>query len=181
MENYNLTQLSVLVVEKHPPMRSMLRGILRELGIRKIQDASTTETGFEAFNHQQPDLVLIDWAPGFDGIGLLDKIRTDAKSNNPFVPVIMVTAHSEIDRVIEARDAGMTEYLTKPVSGKRLYQRIASIVKSDRPFIRASEFFGPDRRRREKEHMGDDRRGSAQGSDDETNKMKAEKDSGRKE
>jgi len=110
------------------------------------------------FNSEGPDLVLIDWAPNFDGIGLLNKIRTDPESLNPFVPVIMVTAHSEATRVIEARDAGMTEYLTKPVSAKRLYQRISAIVETERPFVRISEFFGPDRRRKKAEPKGQDRR-----------------------
>ena len=157
VKNFDLTQLSVLVVEKHSPMRSMFRGILRELGITKIDDASTPETGFEEFNHRSPDIVLVDWSPGFDGIGLLNKIRNDTNSDNPFVPVIMVTAHGEADRVIEARDAGMTEYLTKPISAKSLYRRIASIVESERPFIRISDFFGPDRRRK-KEAFGDNER-----------------------
>ena len=86
MKNFDLTQLSVLVVEKHSPMRSMLRGILRELGINKIYEADSPETGFEEFNQTGPDIVLIDWAPDFDGIGLLDKIRTDTNSGNPFAP-----------------------------------------------------------------------------------------------
>ncbi len=157
MKNFDLTQLSVLVVEKHSPMRSMFRGILRELGINKIFDAATPETGFEEFNHKGPDIILVDWSPGFDGLGLLNKIRTDSNSDNPFAPVIMVTAHGEADRVIEARDAGMTEYLTKPISAKSLYYRIASIVASERPFIRVSDFFGPDRRRKN-EAVGDDER-----------------------
>ncbi len=74
----------------------------------------------------------------------------------------MVTAHSEIDRVIEARDAGMTEYLTKPISAKSLYQRIASTVESERQFIRVSDFFGPDRRRKNTGIKGDERRRSAE-------------------
>jgi DNA-binding response OmpR family regulator len=158
MKNFNLTHLSALLVEKHHPMRAMLREILRELGIRNIYDVSNTKSGFEVFNSGGPDLVLIDWAPNFDGIGLLNKIRTDPESLNPFVPVIMVTAHSEATRVIEARDAGMTEYLTKPVSAKRLYQRISAIVETERPFVRISEFFGPDRRRKKAEPKGQDRR-----------------------
>ncbi|PCH82882.1 MAG: hypothetical protein COC02_04890 [Rhodospirillaceae bacterium] len=121
MKNFDLTQVSALVVEKHHPMRSMLRGILRELGLKKVDDVASTESGFEEFNKKEPDIVLVDWALNFDGIGLLNKIRTDTNSSNPFVPVIMVTAHSEVDRVIEARDAGMTEYLAKPISAKKLY------------------------------------------------------------
>jgi len=137
----------------------MLRGILRELGITKVYDALTPDAGFEEFNLQAPDVVLVDWSPDFDGIQLLTRIRTDSESKSPYVPVIMVTAFGEAERVFEARDAGMTEYLTKPVSGKRLYQRISAIVKSNRNFIRADAFFGPDRRRRDKDHQGEDRRG----------------------
>ena len=181
MENYNLTELAILIVEKRSTMVTMLRGILRELGVRQIYGVSDPEAGFEEFNQKQPDIVLIDWAPGFDGLGLLNKIRTDANSANPLVPVVMVTAYGEVDRVIEARDAGMTEYLTKPVSPKRLYQHISSIIKSDRSFIRIPKFFGPDRRRHKKDFPSIERRGKARGSDDGADKMKSGDDNGHKE
>ncbi|MBT3305846.1 MAG: response regulator [Alphaproteobacteria bacterium] len=162
MKNFDLSEMSALVVEKNHPMRAMLRGILRELGVQNIYDTATPEDGFDVFNHDQPDVVLVDWCPDFDGIGLLHKIRTDPESHNPFVPVIMVTAHSEVDRVIQARDAGMTEYLSKPISASRLYQRISSIVESKRAFVRASEFFGPDRRRKKVGTLDEERRSNAQ-------------------
>jgi len=72
--------------------------------------------------------------------------------------VVAHTAHTEVGHVIQARDAGMTEYLTKPVSAKKIYQRISVIVESKRSFVRNAEFFGPDRRRRTKEVTGEDRR-----------------------
>ena len=140
----------------------MLRGILRELGIHNIFDYASPEEGFRGFNEFEPDIVMIDWAPDFDGIGLLNQIRKDEKSQNPFAPVIMVTAHSEVDRVIQARDAGMTEYLAKPVSAKRLYHRISAIVESQRHFVRASKFFGPDRRRKADGAKGEERRTKTQ-------------------
>jgi hypothetical protein len=46
-----------------------------------------------------------------------------------------------------ARDAGVTEFLAKPISAKALYQRILNVVASPRPFIRTKTYFGPDRRR----------------------------------
>ena len=70
---YDLTQLPFLIVEKHLPMSSMLRGMLRELGVSNVYDAFSPEAGFEEFNHHLPDVVLVDWAPGFDGLGLLKK------------------------------------------------------------------------------------------------------------
>jgi DNA-binding response OmpR family regulator len=63
------------------------------------------------------------------------------------VPIIMLTGHSEKKRVIAARDAGVTEFLAKPISAKGLYGRILNVVANPRPFIRTKNYFGPDRRR----------------------------------
>ena len=54
-------------------MRALFREMLRELGIQRIYDAVTPDLGFEKFNEKEPDIVLIDWASDFDGIGLLKK------------------------------------------------------------------------------------------------------------
>jgi len=59
----------------------------------------------------------------------------------------MLTGHSEKRRVTVARDAGVTEFLAKPISAKGLYQRIMNVVASPRPFIKTKTYFGPDRRR----------------------------------
>jgi DNA-binding response OmpR family regulator len=61
--------------------------------------------------------------------------------------------------VLQARDAGVTEFMAKPVSVKALCARINAIIDSPRPFIRASGYFGPDRRRRALPFNGPDRRG----------------------
>ena len=95
MENYDLSKLSVLIVEKHASLRAMIMAIFREFGVESISGADSPETGYEVFNEMNPDIVLVDWAPDFDGIGLLNRIRTDKDSSNPYVPVIMVTAYSE--------------------------------------------------------------------------------------
>ncbi len=174
MENYDLSKLSVLIVEKHASLRAMIMAIFREFGVELISGADSPETGYEVFNKMNPDIVLVDWAPDFDGIGLLNRIRTDKDSPNPYVPVIIVTAHSEKDRVIEARDFGMTEFLAKPISAKMLYERIAIMVESERPFVKDSKYFGPDRRRRERDFEGDNRRGETQGADDQENNVEPE-------
>jgi two-component system chemotaxis response regulator CheY len=59
----------------------------------------------------------------------------------------MLTGHSDKRRVMMARDAGVTEFLAKPISAKALYQRIVNVVVSPRPFIKTKSYFGPDRRR----------------------------------
>ena len=125
--------------------------MLREFGVEIVHDASNPEDAFALFNTNKPYLVLTDWAPDFDGLGLLQKIRTDPDSEYMQAPVIMVTAYNEPSSIYTALDAGMTEYLSKPLSAKLLYLRIVSVIKNSRCFIRANEFIGPDRRR----HCGD--------------------------
>src|SRR5205823_14512333 len=98
--------------------------------------------------HYAPDIVLVDWAMLiFDGIELAGMIRQPGANSNPYVPIIMLTGHSEKRRVTSARDAGITEFLAKPVSAKALYQRILNVVANPRPFIKTKSYFGPDRRR----------------------------------
>jgi DNA-binding response OmpR family regulator len=70
----------------------------------------------------------------------------------------MLTGHGEPERVIEARDAGVSEFLVKPFTTKSLYQRIVHLIERPRQFVRSGEYFGPDRRRRVEDFAGEDRR-----------------------
>jgi len=158
LSNYDLQQLSALVVEKHDTMRRILVGILHAMGMRDIRQGTNPDEGFEAFCETPADLVFTDWAPGLDGIGLLLKIRADDASPDPFVPVIVVSAHTELRHIYQARDAGMTEFLGKPFKTKLIYSRICSVIERHRVFIRNRSFFGPDRRRRRIRFDGPDRR-----------------------
>ena len=85
--------------------------------------------------------------PIFDGLELAQMIRQPGANANPYVPIIMLTGHSEKKRVVSARDAGVTEFLAKPISAKALYERILNVVANPRPFIKTKTYFGPDRRR----------------------------------
>jgi PleD family two-component response regulator len=112
------------------------------------------------YSHYVPDIVITDWAmPIFDGLELAQMIRQPESKGNPYAPIIMLTGHSEKRRVTVARDAGVTEFLAKPISAKGLYQRILNVVASPRPFIKTKTYFGPDRRRNTNSaYMGPERR-----------------------
>ena len=77
----------------------------------------------------------------------------------------MVSGHSERERVVEARDAGITEFVVKPVSASGLLLRIISAFDQSRDFIVSDVFVGPDRRRRRAGYEGPDRRGSREGDE----------------
>jgi DNA-binding response OmpR family regulator len=158
MANYDLSRLRVLMVERSQIMRTMMRSVLHELNIRSIVEASSPGEGFQAFLNNAVDLILVDWGPDFDGLGLLNRVRRDRQSPNPFVPAIVVTANTEKRHVYLARDAGATDFLAKPLSAKLLYDRICAVVENERAFIKCAKYIGPDRRRRDGAYGGEDRR-----------------------
>jgi CheY-like chemotaxis protein len=129
-------------------MRRIVRTLLHGFGGREVYEAEDGAAGLEAFTHYSPDIVLTDWAmPIFDGLELTQMIRQPGANSNPYVPIIMLTGHSEKKRVVAARDAGVTEFLAKPISAKALYQRVLNVVVNPRSFIKTKNYFGPDRRR----------------------------------
>lgn len=148
MTKIDMSALRVVVIDDNTYMRRIVRTLLHSFGVREVMEAEDGATGLELFQSHLPDIVITDWAmPIFDGIELTRMIRNPNSSPNAYVPIILLTGHSEKKRVIEARDAGITEFLAKPISAKLLYQRIASTILTPRPFVKTATYFGPDRRR----------------------------------
>ena len=148
MVRVEFNRLHFLVIDDNAHMRRMLRTLLHGFGAREVYEAEDGASGLEAFTNHAPDIVLTDWAmPIFDGLELTQMIRQPGANSNPYVPIIMLTGHSDKKRVAAARDAGITEFLAKPISAKGLYQRIVNVVANPRPFIKTKSYFGPDRRR----------------------------------
>ena len=148
MYRIDFNKLRFLVCDDNPHMRRILRTLLHSFGAREVYEAEDGAAGLEAFTHYMPDIVLTDWAmPIFDGLELTQMIRQPGANGNPYAPIIMLTGHSEKKRVVSARDAGVTEFLAKPISAKGLYQRILNVVANPRPFIKTKTYFGPCRRR----------------------------------
>jgi CheY-like chemotaxis protein len=141
--------LKILIVEDNQHMRSLLRSLLNSVGIREIVEASNGATALNALREKKCDLVLSDLAmKPMDGLEFSRKVRTGDHSPNPFVPIIMITGHTGRHVVEAARDAGVTEFLAKPITAHSLFSRIAEIVERPRAFVRTEGYFGPDRRRK---------------------------------
>jgi len=158
MRYYDLSKVSVLVVDDNHHTLDLLRNILRMLGVQHIMAFDNAEDAFAALKRSEYDVLIVDWMmTPVDGLQLVRRLR-QIDSPSPFVPIIMLTAYTQEHRVVRARDAGVTEVLKKPVSVQGLYQRLVSIIEHPRPYIRNKTFFGPDRRRREEDHKGPDRR-----------------------
>jgi len=144
----SLSDIQVLVVDDNKQMRFLVRCLLRAGGIFKIAEAASAGEALEFMRATAVDLVIVDWkmAP-IDGLSLTRTLRQDAASPNPCVPILMLTAHTEVSRVAAARDAGVSGFIKKPISARLLFERITTALTDTRLFIRTEDFFGPDRRR----------------------------------
>lgn len=161
MTNYNLEKLNILVVDDYRPMRHLLNNVLRGLGVKNIAEARNGREALRKLKDFNADIIITDYmmAP-ISGAELIHKIRTGHENIDPFLPIIVVSAYTEVTAIQKIRDAGMTEFLAKPISAKLLYLRIRSVIEKPRPFIRSGRFLGPDRRRRDTEFSDNERRQS---------------------
>lgn len=159
MDNFNLEKLKILFVDDNQHMRALVKTVLRALGVKDIKEASDGDDALLKLRDYPADIVICDWAmQPLDGVDFTRRIRTEKDSPNPYVAVILLTGHTEEARVMEARDAGIDEFLAKPVTAGKLYQRICSVIGHRRPFVNTDTYFGPNRRRRDVFYKGTERR-----------------------
>ena len=141
--------LKILLVDDNPYMRILLAEILRAIGVMHIFEAADGTEGLQCLRDRAIDLVMTDLSmQPLDGIDFVRLLRTSPDSPNPMTPVVMITGHSTLARINEARDAGVNEILTKPLTARGVIERLHQAISNPRPYIRAGGYFGPDRRRR---------------------------------
>ena len=156
----SLDKVRFLIVDDNVHMLNIVKAILRGFGADKVHEAKNLDDALTCLRENAVDIMVLDYLMGEeDGVALLQRLRRDPKSPAPFLPVIMLTSHSEKSRVEAARDAGATEFCAKPVTANELMRKIAAVIDNPRAFIRTQTYVGPDRRRRDDpEYQGPERR-----------------------
>ena len=141
--------LKILLVDDNHHMRLLLSEILRALGVRQLYEASDGAHGLQMMKNHPVDVVMTDLSmQPMDGIDFVRLLRNSPDSPNQMCPVIMITGHSTMQRVNEARNAGVNEFLAKPLTARGVIERLDRVVEHPRPYVRTADYFGPDRRRR---------------------------------
>lgn len=141
--------LKVLLVDDNPHMRMLLTQILRAIDVRQIYEASDGAEALQVMRAHNIDIVFSDLTMHpLDGIDFVRLLRNSPDSPNQMAPVIMITGHSTVRRIAEARDAGVNEILAKPVTVRGVLSRISEVIENPRPFVRTPDYFGPERRRK---------------------------------
>jgi len=144
----SLSALQVLLVDDNPHMLTIASAVLKSAGIRKVLEARDGGTGLQLLRDNAVDLAIVDYNMfPLDGVEFTRLVRNSPDSVNPYLPIIMMTGHTGKQRVYEARDAGVTEFLAKPITAKAVLDRIQSVIWKPRAFVKTEGYFGPDRRR----------------------------------
>jgi DNA-binding response OmpR family regulator len=160
MQKIDLSQIRFVVIDPNPTSMELTCDVLSMMGARSIRRCSTTDRAIAALRSDPFDIVVTEWnTTPLSGLEFVEYIRTSTESPNRLMPILLMTARSEQEYVVQARDRGITEFLAKPFTVEGLHRRLVSMIAFPRPFIDAERYFGPDRRRRRAiGYKGPDRR-----------------------
>lgn len=155
----NLAGAVTMVVDDSPFALELTSQALLGFGIRTRYSCHSAAEAMAILADCPIDLLVVDCEmPEMDGYELVRWLRRSGLDPNAFVPVVMTAAHIRRSRVAEARDCGASFVITKPFSAKTLLERIVWVARDSRPFLEVGEYFGPDRRFRQSEAPGSERR-----------------------
>ena len=129
MTRPNLSDVRVLVVDDNERMRELLGTLLAAFGIRFVHGCASGEEALRDIRQAVPDLLLCDWEmKPMNGLELVRELRRAA--NQPFcqVPVVMVTAHAEAERLHAAQSVGVSRFVIKPFTPRILLERIQATL-----------------------------------------------------
>lgn len=118
--------MKILIVDDFSTMRRIIKNLLRELGFSNTQEANDGTTALPMLQGGNFEFLVTDWnMPGMQGIDLVKAVRADPKLAS--LPVLMVTAESKREQIIEAAQAGVNGYIVKPFTAQTLQEKIDKI------------------------------------------------------
>jgi two-component system, chemotaxis family, chemotaxis protein CheY len=136
--------IRVLIVDDNQYQRNVIRMLLMNIGVKKLYEAGDGMAALDTIRTVAPDLVILDWEmPFLSGPELVRVVRQPGVFPIPDVPIIMLSAHCERWRVVEAARLGINEFLTKPISSAALLERIVANLANPRASVQLGNYYGP--------------------------------------
>ena len=118
---------NVLVVDDYNTMRRIIRNLLTQIGFANVDEATDGSDALAKLRDKNFGLVISDWnMEPMTGLQLLKEVRADARLKG--MPFIMITAESKTENVIEAKKAGVNNYIVKPFNADTLKKKIESVL-----------------------------------------------------
>ena len=147
MDRSDFSSHRVLVLGGKTHTIGILRSILTNAGVSKIIHVEQSERAIDLLGMEHFSAVFCDQnAEHVDGMSFPVAARKSKGMLNPMLPIFALQERARRRDVEQARDIGITDVLTTPISPKTIMSKLHAAVTAPRPFIVATEFFGPDRR-----------------------------------
>ena len=149
VRDFEYSDLSILVVDSNLHNLGLTRSMLLTLGVSGTSAATGAHSALEQFSVTTHDLAIVDmdFNDCICGLEVVQIVRAGDNIVNPSIPIIMISARPALKQILAARDAGVNEFLRRPFSVAELSERITASMQDPRPYIRSTDYFGPDRRR----------------------------------
>ena len=129
---------TVLIVDDESAIRDMLRLALEMADFRCIE-AEDIKQAYQLIIDEKPSVVLLDWMlPGGSGLELLRRLKRDELTRE--VPVIMLTAKTMEDNVIQGLDVGADDYITKPFAPREMIARVKALLRRSGSWAEGEKF-----------------------------------------
>lgn len=145
-----LKRMKVLVVDPNAYMRGVIADSLRRLMITNINAAATAVEAFSVGRTFKPDVIFVDWDAGrMSGLEFTREVRRNSTGMSRETPIILLAGAIDHEQLMSARQAGINEFLLKPVSAQGVLSRIEEVVLRPRKFIDSRNYVGPCRRRKD--------------------------------
>jgi two-component system chemotaxis response regulator CheY len=110
-------------------MRRIIKNLLHDLGYSNVSEADDGNTALPMLQQGDFDFLITDWTmPGMPGLDLLKAVRADAKLKG--MPVLMLTAESKREQIVEAAQAGVNGYVIKPFTAVTLKEKLDKILEA---------------------------------------------------
>lgn len=162
---FNLGGAVTMIVDDSPFSLTLTANALAGFGIRPAYTVGSGGQAKRILQEKPIDLLVVDTdMPDIDGFELVRWLRRSGLNPNAFCPVIMTASHIRRGRLYQARDCGANFLVTKPFSAAMLLERILWVARDNRPFLEVGDYFGPDRRFRDEEWEGPERRAGRMGA-----------------
>ena len=140
----DLAPLTMLIVDSGSYDRSLIRSILTSLGTGTTVQAAGHAEAAALLADRPIDLIIADHHSG--GITLTRQVRRGETGGRVTLPIILVSGSADGEKAAEARDAGVDEFMAKPVTADSLGRRVRSALGHPRQFVRSPAYVGPCRR-----------------------------------
>jgi CheY-like chemotaxis protein len=143
-------KMKALVVDPNAFMRGVVADSLRRLQVTNITAAASAMEAFTVGRTFKPDIIFVDWDAGkMSGLEFTREVRRNTTGMSRELPIILLAGTIDHDQLMAARQAGINEFLLKPVSAQGVLSRIEEVVLRPRKFIDSRNYVGPCRRRKD--------------------------------